>query len=118
MKLEDIRDKKIKIEVGNKIRFLSYDMNAFAELEEMYGSVENAMSALRSGSIKSAISVLWAGLIHEDEELTPKDVGKMFDLKQIKELGELIGKAIKQAVPEKNEEDDEDEIEEDSLKNE
>lgn len=116
MKLEDIREKKVKIEIGDKTRHLRFDMNAFAELEQMYGSVEKAIKSLQSGNIKSIINILWAGLIHEDAKLTPKAVGKMFDLKQINELGELIGQAIKQAVPDSQLEDNQDK--EDDSKNE
>lgn len=97
--LHDIRRKKTPIILADKTYHLHYDLNAFAELEELYGSVETAMNKLCEGSVKAIISVLWAGLLHEDETLTPKDIGKMFDLSQVQEIGELINKAISEAIP-------------------
>jgi hypothetical protein len=97
--LKDIREKKTPIQIGNETKNLFYDLNAFAELEEIYGSVEKAMDALTKGSVKAIINILWAGLIHENENLTQKEVGKMFDLSSMNEIGELINKAITNAVP-------------------
>ncbi|OGI00471.1 MAG: hypothetical protein A2Y25_12030 [Candidatus Melainabacteria bacterium GWF2_37_15] len=97
--LSDIRQKKIPITLGEKTYHLHYDLNAFAELEEIYGSVEAAMNALCEGSVKAIINVLRAGLLHENEALTQKDIGKMFDLSNIKAVGELINQAITEAMP-------------------
>ena len=97
--LSDIRQKKIPITLGEKTYHLHYDLNAFAELEEIYGSVEAAMNALCEGSVKAIINVLRAGLLHENETLTQKDIGKMFDLSNIKAVGELINQAITEAMP-------------------
>ncbi len=100
--LSDIRAKKTPVKLGDKTYHLHYDLNAFAELEEIYGSVETAMNTLAEGSVKAIINVLWAGLIHENETLTQKEVGRMFDLSQVKQIGELINTAINEAIP-KNE---------------
>ena len=37
MSLKDIREKENTITIGEKTYNLHYDMNAFAELEEIYG---------------------------------------------------------------------------------
>jgi len=103
--LSDIKEKKTLIKIGNETKHLHYDLNAFAELEELYDSIDVAMDALSKGSLKAVINVLWAGLIHENETLTQKDVGKMFDLSQMQEIGELINKAIMRAIPQQKEED-------------
>ena len=97
--LSDIRTKKTPITLGEKTFHLHYDLNAFAELEEIYGSVEKAMSTLREGSVKAIINVLWAGIIHEDEAISQKDVGKALDLSEIEEVLKLINKAISEALP-------------------
>lgn len=97
--LSDIRQKNTPVMLGAKTYNLRYDLNAFAELEEIYGSVEFAMNALCESSVKAIINVLWAGLIHENETFMPKEVGKMLDLTNIKEVGEAINKAIKEAMP-------------------
>ena len=57
------------------------------------------MNKLAGGSVKAIINVLWAGLIHENDKLTQKEVGKMFDLSEIQTIGEVINQAITNAVP-------------------
>ena len=101
--LADIREKKTPSKIGAETKYLHYDLNAFAELEEVYGSIESAMNALSKGSVKAIINVLRAGLLHENEELTVKDTGKMFDLSRMKEIGELINQAITLAMPDQDE---------------
>lgn len=101
-KLSDIREKKTTFEIASKEYSLFYDMNAFAELEEIYGSLEKAMDFLGKGSVKAIINILWAGLIHENENLTKKEVGKLFDLSEMVKIAEVINKAIIKAVPEQN----------------
>lgn len=97
--LSDIRHKKTPVKIGDTTKYLHYDLNAFAVLEETYGSVDKAMDELCKGSVKAILHVLRAGLLHEDEDLTVTEVGKLFDLSQIKEIGELINIAITEAVP-------------------
>ena len=99
MTLQDIREKKTPITIGKTTYNLLYDLNAFAELEEIYGSVDKAIEKLTTGSVKEIINILWAGLLHENEALTAKEVGKMLDLSQAEIVGELINKAFTQAVP-------------------
>jgi len=102
--LADIREKKIPVKIGEETKYLHYDLNAFAELEEIYGSIDGAMNALSQGSIKAVINILRAGLLHENENLTAKEVGRMFDLSCMQEIGGLINRAITQAMPEQKEE--------------
>ncbi len=101
--LSDIREKKTPININNETKYLYYDLNAFAELEEIYESADAAMAALSKGSIKAIINVLRAGLLHENESLTVKEVGKMFDISQIPEVCELINRAIEISIPEQKE---------------
>ena len=101
--LFDIREKKTPINIGEKTKYLHYDLNAFAELEEIYGSVDKISEELGKGSVKAIINVLWAGLIHENEALAKKEVGKMFDLSQMEKIGQAINIAISQAMPEQKE---------------
>lgn len=102
--VQDVRPQKVPIML-DKQRHLYFDLNAFAELEEEYGSVESAMKAMETGSIKAIRLLVWAGLIHEelDEDsnakITPKQVGAMLTLENMKELSEKLGRAIRQAVP-------------------
>ena len=104
--LKRVRPKRVKL-VLDKQRTLVYDLNAFAELEEAFGSIEEAMKALETGKIKSLIAILWAGLVHEDEELTIKQVGSLIGLTDLQEVANALTEAITSALPESTEGDTE-----------
>jgi len=110
--LEKIRSKAIKLFLGGKERTLRYDLNAFAELEEKYGSIEKTMTALEAGSIKSVRLILWAGLLHEHQiidlktlkptgeySITPMDVGGWVSIADLPDISNAIREAMDSALP-------------------
>ncbi len=84
----------------DKERHLKYDLNAFAEIEEQLGSVDEALESLEKGSIKALRVVLWAGLIHEElgeqgnPKITPRQVGEIVSISDLPKLAEKIGEAM------------------------
>jgi hypothetical protein len=91
--LKDIKIVPVKIML-DKERTLLLDLNAFAELEEVYESVDDALDGLQKGKIKAVRAILWAGLVHEDEELTQKDVGKLIGFSNLQEISAKINEAF------------------------
>jgi hypothetical protein len=69
--VQDVRQNmnSVSMELGGKERVIQYDMNAFAELENRFGSVEEALKQLTSGRITDIRLILWTGLIHEEAVL-------------------------------------------------
>lgn len=114
--LKDLRPAAVTIELGGKERELKYDLNAFAELENKFGSVEKAMLDLQKGSMQSVKLILWAGLIHQeaiiDEKtgepsgynITPYQVGAWVDPRMLASMTQKLGEAIKTAMPDNIEE--------------
>jgi hypothetical protein len=100
---KEIKVKSVPI-VLDKPRTLKFDLNAFIELEDLYGSIEAALEAMQSGKnqIKAIRAVLWAGLLHEEETLTPKQVGTMIDLDKLEEVTHALMEAIEGAMPPKD----------------
>lgn len=96
--LIDIRPKFVDV-VLDKERRLLFDLNAFASLEEEYGSLDTVFDALGKGKVKALRDVIWAGLLHDDENLTPKDVGKLLGLANLEGMVELVNKALTQSMP-------------------
>lgn len=96
--LNDIRIKEVTITL-DKERHLRYDLNAYAELEDVYGSVDAAVNKLQKGSVKAIRTVLWAGLIHEDESLTEKQVGAMLSMGDLEKLSKAVGEAMESSLP-------------------
>ncbi|MCL6611176.1 MAG: hypothetical protein K6T66_06525 [Peptococcaceae bacterium] len=96
--VSDIRPKPVKIML-DKERHLLYDLNAFACLEEEYGNIDGALDALAKGKVNALRAILWAGLVHEDESLTPKDVGKLLTLADLQRVAEAVNEALSHAMP-------------------
>lgn len=67
-------------------REVRFTLNAMAELEERYGSVDAAFDELNKGSIKACRCILWAGLLYSDENLTEKQVGDLIDMAYLNKI--------------------------------
>lgn len=96
--LRDIRTKLIPVMLDRE-RHLKFDLNAFAELEDLYGDINTAFEAMQKGSIKAIRAMLWAGLVHEDKDLTLEKVGEMVHLGNVNEVMNAITQAISEAMP-------------------
>ena len=94
----EVKNKGVPVDL-DKPRILKFDLNSFAELEERYGSVEEAMEVLQSGTIKGIRTLLWCGLVHEEENLTEKQVGAMISIGDLAELSEKLNAAMSTALP-------------------
>ena len=94
MALHDIREVRIPIEL-DKPRTLLFDLNAFAELEDKFGSLDQAFQKMQQGSVKATRTLLWAGLLHEDENLTERQVGAMISLTNVESIMEQITEALR-----------------------
>ena len=101
----DIKIRPIKIKL-DKERNLIFDLNAFEELENIYGDLDAAFKSFQDDKkkIKNVKNFLYAGLVHEDETLTPTIVGTMIGYNNLTEITDQIWQAITQALPEPKEE--------------
>lgn len=99
MALHDIREVRIPIEL-DKTHTLLFDLNAFAELEDKFGSLNQAFQRMQAGSVKATRTPLWAGLLHEDEKLTERQVGAMISLTNVEHIMEQITEALTATLPE------------------
>lgn len=98
--IKKLRREPIVIDIGDGVeRTLRYTLNSFALIEEKYGTIDKAMEALNSGSIVAIRFVLWAGLIHEDENLSEYYVGSQIDLSDLEDLAEKMNKAMMGDLP-------------------
>ena len=50
--------------------------------------------------MKATRTLLWAGLLHEDEKLTERQVGAMISLTNVEKIMEQITEALTAALPE------------------
>lgn len=104
--MSNIKDAKPRVKtitlndgVEREVRFT---LNAMAELEERYGSVDAAFKALDSGSIKATRFILWAGLMEAQPDLTEQQVGSLIDVQLMKDIMEDISSALGEDMPDEH----------------
>lgn len=95
------KNSAVKITLADgKERVLRYTLNAMVELEEAYGSVDEAFRVLEEEqSLKAMRKVIWAGLLHENDPLTEQEVGNLIDIDYMKELVASVGGALTADLP-------------------
>lgn len=99
--VKDVKSKAVKITLTDGVeRTIKFTLNAMAELEDRYGSVDEAFKQLDNNSIKAVRCILWAGLIHEDPDLTEQQVGNLIDIQYMQELMASLGEAFDADIPE------------------
>lgn len=99
--IRDIKPRIIKVTLADGVeREMRYSLNAFAELEEMFGSVDDALKEMEKGKIKATRAILWAGLLDNDPSLTLDKAGSLVDMSNLAYLMEVITMAMTEDLPE------------------
>lgn len=99
--LKDAKAKNVKITLSDGVeREIRFTLNAMAELEDRYGSIDAAFKALDNNSMKAVRCVLWAGLLHSDENLTEQQVGNLIDMQCMQEIVTAMTEAFGNDMPE------------------
>ncbi|MEG1520203.1 MAG: hypothetical protein RR458_04370, partial [Clostridia bacterium] len=78
----------------DKPRTLRFGVNALVVVEELTGKAITKLD-LNNISMKDLRTIIYAGLVHDDKELTPEKAGELID--EYSELGivaEKLGEAL------------------------
>ena len=98
--VREIRPKVKTITLNDGVeREVRFTLNAMVELEDRYGSVEAAFKELDNNSIKAARFILWAGLMHSDENLTERQVGDLIDVQYLQNIMDTMSEALAEDNP-------------------
>ena len=86
-----------EIELSDGTHQLKFDNHALYRFEELHG--ESAVMVIIRGvtGVRAVNHFLWAGLLHEDPNLTVNDVIKMVESQRIQEYANIISKAVDHA---------------------
>ena len=123
---KNVRVKPVELNINGKLYTLKYDFNAFIELEEIYGSIDEALAKLqgevildkdgkpiiiqdkdgkdiekRNISFKALRDFLWSGLLYGNENITKKEVAHMLEFSNFSDIADKMIEAIKASLPEK-----------------
>jgi hypothetical protein len=103
-KVADVREKTPTIELDGKTYTLRYDFNAWADMEEEYGSMEAAINELTAAEdlkgkpASTTRFFLWVGLHQDMPELTLQDVGRLLNPGNMTQILDGILKAVNQST--------------------
>jgi hypothetical protein len=87
----------VAIEVGGKLRYIRYDMNAICAIEDALDiGLGELGTVMGNGKLGPMRTLLWAGLLHEQPELTEPEVGAWMDGDNLSDIGDAVGKALSQ----------------------
>lgn len=99
--VSDVKPKKRFVDLGDGVeREVVFSLNAMAELEEKYGSIDAAFNKVKGGSIAAVRFLLWTIMHDNDETLTERQVGSMIRLDNINEVMETLMTALEDQMPE------------------
>ena len=111
---KDLQVQTTKIELKGRTYEMNFDLNAMAELEDIFGTLQIAIAELKKKKLKAVRSFLYAVLKSTDETLTEFEVGKLIDMNNFTSIEKAITKLINNAC----EEDENDDKETSQSKNE
>ena len=85
----------------DKIRNLRFSLKALSDVEEMLGKSLSEIN-LTKMTIKQLFTFVWAGLYHEDHELTVERIFELVDeFSSVNDVSVAFTKAIQESFPKK-----------------
>lgn len=97
----DVKPKKRTVDLGDGVeREVVLSLNAMAELEDKYGSIDNAFEKIKHGSIATIRFLLWCVLVPDgDTDLTEREIGRLIKLDNIQEIMSSVMDALEEQMP-------------------
>lgn len=88
------------INLGDGVeRKCTFTLNAMAELELKYGSIDAAFKAMQDGSICAIRFLLWLIIVPDGQEMTEKEIGAKIDLTNLSEIMDSVMDMFTEAMP-------------------
>ena len=97
-----VKNTKRTVDLGDGVeREVILSLNAMADLEEKYGSIEAAVAKVQEGSVAAIRYLLWCILVPDgDEDLTEKEVGKLIRIDNLPEIMGSLMDVLEEQMPE------------------
>lgn len=96
-----VKNTKRTVDLGDGVeREVILSLNAMADLEEKYGSIEAAFAKVQEGSVAAIRYLLWCILVPDgDEDLTEKEVGKLIRIDNLSEIMDNLMDVLEEQMP-------------------
>lgn len=97
----DVKPIKKTVDLGDGVeREVVFSLNAMAELEEKYGSVEEAFTKVQNGSVAAIRFLLWCVLVPDGEtDLTEREIGKLIKLDNLNDIMDMLMDTLQAQMP-------------------
>ena len=102
---KDLQIKPTKILLQGKEYELTFDLNAMAELEEKYDTIQNAIVELKKKKLSAVRAFVYACLKSNDETLSEHEVGKLVDINSFADVEKAITSLMSESIEENELED-------------
>jgi hypothetical protein len=91
--------KRTPVHIGNQTYNLRYSHLSFVLLEEASGkTIQEHQQAVSRGSSAGITWMLWAGIVHDNRDITFAQVAEQMDLNKYSDYGEAIAEAMQMAL--------------------
>lgn len=86
--------KKVDIML-DKPRTLAYPVYSLIKLKKEHGiELKDLQDKEKAEDLETILAVVWAGLIHEDTDLTMEELGFMLDITQLPEISQKVAEVF------------------------
>lgn len=97
---KDLQPQVTYIDLKGKRYEMNFDLNAMAELEDIFGSLQIAIAELKKKKLKAVRSFLYAVLKSSDQNLSEFEVGRLIDMNNFTSIEKSITRLINNAFEE------------------
>lgn len=98
--IQAVRPVKHTIDLGDGVeRDIEFSLNAMADLEEKYGTIENAFEKVQSDNISAIRFLLWCLLNNGEQEISEREIGRLINLRNLSDLMSSVMDYMEEALP-------------------
>ena len=99
--IKAVRPVKHTIDLGDGVeREICFTLNAMADLEDKFGSVEAAFEKMEQNNISAIRYLFWCLLnTNTTEEITEREVGNLIDMRNLNDLMDSVMDYMEEAMP-------------------
>lgn len=90
---------EVTIELGGKVRKISFTLGALSSIEKELGVNTLGNDFWKNLSARGIVVMLWAALRKNDPSLNIDDVGDMIDMSDLEPIMEKLKEALSTAMP-------------------
>ena len=98
--IQAVRPVKHTIDLGDGVeREIEFSLNAMADLEEKYGTIESAFKKVQENNVGAIRFLLWCLLNNGEQNISEREIGRKINMRNLNELMSAIMDYMEEAMP-------------------